>query len=215
MSKVQKLDLSDLWYIIGYIATDGNLSKDGRHIDITSKDRAHLYKIRKALGLKLKIGRKARGGESLKKYSTLQIGNVKFYHFLLTLGLSPRKSLTLSAIKVNRRFVNDFLRGVIDGDGNISTWIHKTNLCRQWRLRIYSASPEFILWLNKTIEEEFGFVGVIHYPTSGKGKVCRLHFGKTKASLILKYIYYKDCLSLDRKRDAASRLCLADSAILM
>ena len=54
MINTYKIDPTHLWYIIGYIATDGYLSIDGRHINITFKDRQHLYKIRDVLNLKNK-----------------------------------------------------------------------------------------------------------------------------------------------------------------
>ena len=97
-----------LWYVIGLIATDGSLSKDGRHINITSKDRRYLYSVRQALGIKNKIGRKTRGGSEEKKYSQLQLGDVNFYRYLLTIGLTHRKSLTLGEIKINRKYFIDF-----------------------------------------------------------------------------------------------------------
>lgn len=45
----------DLWYLIGLITTDGCLSSDGRHIDITSKDYEFLREIKDSFGLAIKI----------------------------------------------------------------------------------------------------------------------------------------------------------------
>ena len=39
----------DLSYIIGLITTDGNLSKDGRHFDFTSKDIEQVKNFKKIL----------------------------------------------------------------------------------------------------------------------------------------------------------------------
>ncbi len=57
----------DLWYTVGLIATDGNLSKDGRHITITSKDEEILEGLKSILFLKLKLTKKATGGSKDKK----------------------------------------------------------------------------------------------------------------------------------------------------
>ena len=73
----------DLAYVIGIIATDGNLSSDGRHINITSKDYEMIIRIKKLLKLKSKVGRKARGGSKGKRYFYLQFGDVCFYDFLV------------------------------------------------------------------------------------------------------------------------------------
>ena len=213
MIYVNKIKQSDLWYTIGYIATDGSLSIDGRHINITSKDRDHLYKIRTALNLGNKIGKKSREQSQEKKFSQLQFGDVRFYRYLLRLGLTSRKSLTIGPLNVDDNFFADFLRGVIDGDGNISTWIHKTNHHRQWCLRIYSASQIFIEWLNDRINQEFGVKGRL-YSRKEKDRVNSIYllkFGKSAASKILERIYYEGSLSLERKL-AQARLCLQKAA---
>lgn len=209
MVDLNKVKRSDLWYVIGYIATDGSLSIDGRHIIITSKDRAHLYSLRKALLLKNRIGRKARGYEIEKKYSQLQFGDINFYRYLISLGLTPNKSLTLGSLKIDNNFFIDFLRGVIDGDGNIATWVHKTNNHTQWCLRIYSASNSFIKWLNKEIGNEFGLESKVYLKKAigRKNYIYHLRFGKIAASKIFKEIYYIGSLSLERKFLRA-RLCL-------
>lgn len=203
---------TDLWYVIGYIATDGYLSIDGRHINITSKDREHLYLIRKALLLKNKIGRKRSGFQRAKIYSQLQFGDVKFYRYLLQIGLRPRKSLTLSPLNIDTRYFSDFLRGVIDGDGNISSWIHKSNYHKQWCLRIYSASYEFIEWLACKIEKNFDIRPKIYSVKKAyrPNTLYFLRFGQIEAAKILKSIYYNDSLSLKRK-SLQAKLCLQHS----
>lgn len=200
---------SDLWYIVGYIATDGSLSIDKRHINITSKDRKHLYLIRNALGLKNKIGRKTRSSEKKKIYSQLQIGDVSFYRYLEQLGFAPRKSLTLGSINIDEKFFGDFLRGVIDGDGCITTWIHKTNNHPQWSLRIFNASPLFIKWLDNLIKKHFN-VRSKYYCRKEKSKenpIYILKFGKITGIKIFEKIYYPRCLTLERKMLQA-KICL-------
>lgn len=213
MIDLNKVSSANLWYVIGYIATDGNLSIDGRHINITSKDRDHLYLIRKALFLKNKVGRKARkrGGE--KEYSHLAFGDVKFFKYLKEIGITPKKSLTLGPFNIKREFFVDFLRGIIDGDGNISTWIHRTNLNRQWCLRIFSASFLFIQWLNKSIESNFEVEGKLYFEKRIEKKNGHyvLKYGKKAAMQILKIVYYPKCLSLERKYTQA-QFCLQHSA---
>ena len=211
MVDLKLVRLSDLWYIIGLIVTDGNLSKDGRHINITSKDRRYLFAIKKALKLKNKIGRKTRGHSKEKIYSQLQFGDVKFYKFLVDIGLSPKKSLTLGKIGVDKNYFVDFLRGVIDGDGNISTWIHTSNKHRQWSLRIVSAAPVFAEWLKNEIEMYFKVSGKLyHHKYRGKKNFINiLKFGKLAAKVILQKTYYKKSFSLYRKSQQVSR-CLQD-----
>lgn len=211
MVDISKIKPSNLWYVIGYIATDGNLSIDGRHINITSKDREHLYKIRKALYLENAIGSKARVAEAERKYSYLQFGDVVFYKFLNTIGLISRKSLTLGPLNIDRRFFLDFLRGIIDGDGNISSWIHKTNFNHQWCLRIFSASHEFIKWVSDEIEDSFKIQGKLYFKkrSDRKNGHYTLKYGKHDAKAILRRLYYNKCLCLNRKLLKA-QLCLQE-----
>ncbi len=201
-----------LWYVIGLIATDGNLSKSGRHINITSKNNKHLLSVKKALGLNNnKVTKKSRAKYKEKNYSFLQFSDVKFYKYLLNIGLTPKKSLTLGELKIDHKYFIDFLRGVIDGDGSISTWIHNTNNNRQWSLRIFSAAPIFIKWLKEKIENYFLVKGKLYYYkyANKKNPIYTLKFGKLPTKVIIKKIYYKNALSLEKK-NKQHLLCLQD-----
>lgn len=188
----------DLWYIAGLITTDGCLSSDGRHIDITSKNRKFLVDVRKALGVINKIGKKF-GMKGYRAYR-LQMGNRYLYDFLLSIGLKQRKSLALDKLTVPRQYAHEFVRGVIDGDGCIRRWIHPTNHREQWSLRIYSGSPRFLEWLHRFIETTFGVRGRIHRETETKRI---LKYGKMAARNISRLCYYNGCLCLERKRRLA------------
>ena len=126
---------ADLWYVVGLIATDGCISRDGRHVDITSADRQHLETVRRILGLKIAIGKKRNGPRTSVSYH-IQIGSRDLVRFLTAIGLTPRKSLTIGPLDVPDDAFSDFLRGAIDGDGSIRTWIHPGNGIHQWALKI-------------------------------------------------------------------------------
>ena len=111
----------DLWYFVGLIATDGNLSSDGRHINVTAKDPFFLEDVKKALGLQNRVTPKP-NGKGVISYQ-IQFSNIIFYNFLLSIGLTPRKSLTPGELQVPEIWFSDFLRGVVDGDGCIGNWL--------------------------------------------------------------------------------------------
>jgi len=190
-----------LWYIVGFIATDGSLSIDKRHISITSKDRSLLINIKKALNLKNKIGLKSSGSNNKKNYSNFQIGDKKFYNYLLNIGLMPNKSLKLKEIVTPDDYFVDFLRGVIDGDGNIQQWRHNSNGNMQWVLRIVSGSPLFLPWLQKKIKRIINADGRLHISRAREKRnaLYVLKYGKFAAKTILRECYYKGSLALDRK----------------
>jgi hypothetical protein len=56
--KCKDLDIErhNLWYLVGLIATDGCLSKDGRHIDITSTDYQFLQDLKNSFSISNNIG---------------------------------------------------------------------------------------------------------------------------------------------------------------
>jgi hypothetical protein len=195
----------DLWYLVGLIATDGCLSSDGQHIDITAKDKDFLESLKKSLELENRIGTKKNGGGM--RSHRIQFANRDFYDFLVSIGLTAKKSLTLGALKVPITWFPDFLRGVIDGDGGIRHWIHPSNNAEQWSLKIHSAAPGFIHWLEETIEKRFLVAGQVHKAKTG---VYVLKYGKMAAKRICQNCYYEACLGLERKIDLA-KMCNASN----
>lgn len=195
----------DLWYLTGLIATDGNLSSDGRHIELTSKDLNHLERLRVVLSISSRVGRKSNGARTGTSFR-LQIGDKQLYGFFSEVGLVPKKSLQLGALRIPPEHFRDFLRGVIDGDGSINTWVHSTNKTRQWALRVYSASPVFASWLKAKVESRFGVVGRAHVEQrAGRNPLYIIKFGKLAARVILGECYYTGCTAIPRKLEKARR----------
>lgn len=199
MKKVDTTWSPSLAYVIGIIATDGNLSPDQRHIVITSKDEDLLLLIRNSLKLTSKVGKKSRGGSKGKKYSVLQIGDKNFYNFLLSIGLTPKKSKTIGRISIPKQYFSHFLRGCIDGDGNISSSSHPESKHQQLRIRLYSASATFLLWIETELNKQLNLSGGWIY-TSPDKILCALSYGKADSTKILHFIYNdKGKLFLKRK----------------
>ena len=215
MKDTKDINPNIFWYVIGYIATDGSLSKDNRHISITSKDNEHLKNIKKEFGITSQITMKARGGKKEKKYSVLQIGSVKFYRFLNSIGLFSRKTWSMNEIKIDNNYFIDFLRGVIDGDGCIYSWKNKNNEHMQWSLRISGAAPKFIYWLNELIENKLMVKGKIYIQTKkNRSDMYILKFGKLATQKICLEIYYDNCFCLERKLLKVNE-CLQDKAKML
>ena len=193
---------SGLWYLVGLITSDGCLSKDGRHVNITSKNYKFLEGLKNVIGLINKIGIKNKN--RINQAYQIQFANIGFYNFLLSVGLAPNKSLILKSVKVPKEYFVDFLRGLIDGDGSIQHWLHPTNFREQWTLRVASGSKGFLEWLKCEIEEIFEVKGEI-YQENLKGTNFRLKYGKLAARIILKRCYYENVFSLQRKAELAHK----------
>ncbi len=202
---------SNLAYAIGLITTDGNLSKDNRHISLTSKDKEQIENFKLCLGLTNKIGRKARGGELEKKYYLLQFGDVHFYQFLKSIGLKPNKSKILSDLKIPKKYFFDFLRGHFDGDGtSYSYWDKRWRSSFMFYTVFISASKNHILWLKRTIEKNIKIKG--HLTKSVNSSTYHLKYAKTESLKLLPEIYYnKDLICLTRKRLKIEEVLLKNS----
>ncbi len=187
-----------LAYLIGIIATDGNLSSDERHIVITSKDKDLLEDIKQSFSLSTKIGSKANGSSEEKKYFVLQIGDKHFYNFLVSLGLTKNKSKTIGKLKIPKKYFSHFLRGCVDGDGNIDIYSHKESTQKQLRIRLASASLTFLIWIFEEIKKNYGSVGGWVYSPKNKSWHV-LTYGKKDSIQILKLLYKNKTLFLERK----------------
>ncbi|HAQ02449.1 hypothetical protein A2467_00895 [Candidatus Nomurabacteria bacterium RIFOXYC2_FULL_36_8] len=195
----------DFAYVIGVIATDGNLSPDLRHIHITSKDEEMLLNCKKCLGINNLIGKKARGGSKDKKYYVLQFGDKNFFEFLLSIGITPKKSKTINELKIPKEYFKDFLRGCIDGDGSITISKHKESKHPQYKVRLCSASKLFLEWILKSCIELFEVKGgSICLPK--ESSVYTLTFAKEDSIKVLQFIYKGKNTSLSRKRNIAFKI---------
>ena len=76
---------SNFAYAIGLIASDGNLSTDGRHINLKSADKEIIQNFKKALNLRNNI-RSTKKIDKPNKHSYIQFGDIIFYKFLNNLG---------------------------------------------------------------------------------------------------------------------------------
>src|ERR1041385_2190618 len=89
-------------YAIGLIATDGCLSSNGRTVVFTSKDDEAIDNFLRALNIDARIGINVSGNGKLTK--RVQIGDVLFFRFLQTIGLTPAKSKIISTVAIPDKF---------------------------------------------------------------------------------------------------------------
>jgi len=185
-------------YAIGLLTTDGCLSPDGRHIDLTSKDEEQIHNFINCLGLKNKIGIKFAGNKKITS-NRVQFGDVLFYKFLLDIGLTPNKSKVLEEIKIPEKYFFDFLRGHFDGDGTFYSYIDK-----RWKssfmfyMVFVSASEKHINWLRNKIKNLLKTSGSI---VKSKNNSCyQLRYAKKESLKLIDKIYYsKNIIFLKRK----------------
>lgn len=200
---------SELAYVAGLITTDGSLSSDGRHIDLTSKDEEQIENFKSCLKIDHKMSRKV-SGYSDKLYYRIQFSDVKFYRWLIAIGLKPRKTKTVSALKIPDQFFFDFLRGHFDGDGSCYPYWDK-----RWRssfmiyLQFVSASYDHLSWIRVKVAELANVDGKI----KKSGSVYQLTYAKKASKVIFERLYLSgEAVPLSRKRIKVQDLLIAEVA---
>ena len=188
---------SNFAYIVGLITTDGSLSKDGRHINLTSKDLEQLKTFAGILNLDNKIGTKKSSYAPTKNVFQIQFGNVELYRFLLDIGLTPNKTKTIGSLKIPQKYFRDFLRGHLDGDGcTYSYWDKRWKSSFMLYLTFMSSSIKHMEWMKTEIKSLFGIEGKLT-----KQKTCyRLRFAKDNSLKLIKIMYYSKNLPYLRRK---------------
>ncbi len=186
-------------YAIGLLATDGCLSPDGRHISLVSKDKEQLLNFSKALGIAVSIGITTSGYRA-KNAFRIQFGDILFYKFLLSIGLTPRKSKTIKEVLIPKKYFFDFLRGCLDGDGYTYSYFDP-----RWPSSFLfytgfaSASRKYLLWLQKEIYRRLKIKGHIT-GNSTRRSTFQLKYATRESRVLLREVYAKkNSLCLSRK----------------
>ena len=94
----------------------------------------------------------------------------------------------MGPLRIPIRYFSDFLRGCIDGDGCIDIRYHPESTQPQLRVRLYSASPEFLQWIAARLKIHPRLRG--GWIDQGVG-VRVLTYSKMDSIKLLNYIYYQ------------------------
>lgn len=190
---------TDLAYCVGLIATDGCLYNDGRHMSFTSADIQLIELFKKLMELSNRVGYKI-SNTSGRRCPHVQFGNVGLYGWLVEIGLTPHKSLTLGPLKIPREFFIDFIRGCFDGDGSIYSYMD-----RRWAnshmfyISFASGSKLFVDWLRAELQDILGIHG--HISASQNKTFYQLKYAKQESLVLIQKMYYNHQVPcLERKR---------------
>lgn len=165
-------------YLLGYITADGCISVDKRRknnpltLNITSAEKKHLYRIRKALSSTHKISKKP-GGYSNVTYQ-FQARNPIITQDLIKLGILPRKTYNLNPIEVPKKYFSDFVRGFFDGDGTV--YIYIVNKTPQIKAGFVSSSLSFITRFNQQLCENLNIPTKAIHQTIGRQQKKRVQY---------------------------------------
>lgn len=104
-------------YLVGLMATDGCLISDRRHLNFKSEDEQLVRTFLRCLGREPVYQRAI--GRTGNIHYVAQFSDVRFWRWLGSIGLMPRKSLVLGPLSIPDELIFDCARGLLDGDGSI------------------------------------------------------------------------------------------------
>ncbi len=193
-----KIETPASMYVAGFIAADGNvyqkeLKYNSIKIDLSIKDKDHVLKLVNLLNYKNKIRESVYnfGYGKGKSHIAIQFSSKEMCDYLISIGITPRKSLTLKWPNISNKYISHFVRGYFDGDGSITFDKNlRINICGTYSF-LSSLKQNFISICNRDI----GCICPDH-------NIWRLRYcGNISAKLFTDWIYkdsYND-IRLDRK----------------
>ncbi len=188
-------------YVLGFIAADGNICKTGNShmIQIVCDDIDVIQKIKAALSLGSPIHERKR--QNTKISYQIRFSDKKTYNYLLKLGITPRKSLTLQPPKdIPNKYLHHYIRGFFDGDGSV--WESNRGGNKRLVSVFYTASIRMAKFLYKEVKKTCSkFTGRIQeIPTPNKDRLYySIALGHRDSLLLSKYLYEKATIFLERK----------------
>ena len=188
-------------WVVGVIASDGclYLKNEKPTLEIGSTDKDLVEKIQTLLSTDYKIivKKTIRDGKQFKDTYQLDVYNCpEYFEFFDSLGIGPRKSLSLHLPIIPKEFFWDFLRGYVDGDGSICEY-PRPLYGTQFQVSIHSGSKDFIVQLSQYIEKELQLRTSV-YPSNGTFTIV---FAGKKGQALGKNLYKNATIetSLERK----------------
>lgn len=184
-----------LAYAIGLMATDGCIA-DGDHISFPSADRELVELFASCLRKANAISefRTLTGGIAYR----IQFGDIAFCRWLVGIGITGRKSLTIGAIAAPADLLLPLARGLLDGDGSIINKRARADTGRRrdyyWeylQTKFVCASRPHLEWLKQGLERSLGVDGLIITRTArdGKNAFYTLRYGKRASHILLAALY--------------------------
>ena len=183
-------------YILGFIFADGNVSwnpkKSYRALTITAsaKDKNHLERIRRLM----EITKPLTYSKSTNSYRL--IANSKYLcKKLMSLGVVPKKTLKVKFPDyIPNKQLKHFIRGVIDGDGNVRYVDRKRS--PYFEITVASGSKDFLVGMRNKILDELKISAT---PRNINGNTFVLQYTCKRAKKLGRWIYSDANIYLRRK----------------
>lgn len=191
-------------YVLGFIFADGCIVRgtyagysDSLKFGVQVKDVDILEKIKRELKSKHSIS-------IVKNAAHFSIASQKIVDDLKSLGISYRKSLRERIPNVPEKFIKDFIRGIVDGDGSL--WLDQRN----YPTLSITGGKNILDFIREHFFKKFHLHSALvkqSYSEKIKRNLYQISYRCSSAQTLIKYIYNDHGLFLNRKFKTALR-CL-------
>ena len=201
-------------YWLGFIAADGCVSCGKLGIELNYKDDKHLIKFLNDIQSPRPI--KYRTRKNNIKSVILEIRNSNLVKDLEKYNIIPRKTYNLVFPNIPKEYYKDYIRGFYDGDGTY-TCVHKEEcinnkkyIINRGEISCVCKCKDFLLDIYEILNTE-GIKAHLTHDKRDDLYYLRI-YNKADKLKFIDYIYYDNCLMLDRKKEkvlAIKKYCLA------
>ncbi len=191
---------SEMSYVLGFIAADGNICHSGRAhtLHIACDDQDVIEKIKIVINYIGPVHQKNR--DNGKTSYSLRICDPVMFNDLQNLGITERKSLTFTPPIIPPAYIHDFLRGFFDGDGSVS--LKKTHYPSKLVVDFYTASKPMANYVYKQMRDLLKdlYKGrILIHLAHQKTPYYVIHLGHNAGKKLFEYMYNGSTLYLERK----------------
>lgn len=187
---------SNMAYILGFLAADGTVTKNGNRIKIglSSVDRKFLELIKEELGAESNIF----DYETSNGYMVSELGftSQKIKQKLTEYNIIPGKTETFTfPTNLSKKYWIDFIRGYFDGNGSVGT---AGPSAIRWQ--ICSHRPQVLETIVEFLFEEYGIPKVsVQKNEHGNSFLYRIQYSNNSTRKIFQILYTPNSLYLPRK----------------
>ena len=191
-------------YVLGFFAADGCMMRNKRgahYIEFHITDRCLLVEIRNAMDANHVISSKKRIKDH-KPIHKLQIGSKELFNDLTRLGFTERKSKKMIMPRVPKKYLNHFVRGYFDGDGNVYANEYKRKGRQKKSITLLTGftcgSQNFLKSMRAKLSKNACLVGGSLFERNG---CYRLYYSVNDSCKLYRFMYNTESnIFLDRKK---------------
>ena len=194
-----KIDSADKAYWLGFLSADGYITKNNQiGLTLSEVDKEHIEKFRKFIGAnyEVKTYKPSKTAWSENNYCRLLFTSKTMYKDLVDLGLTTNKTLDLKRPNIDNKYVLDYIRGFIDADGSLTSYLPKNKKSKAYNLKITS-QEDILLFILENLN--LSHLKIIKYKNKNASYISI--GGNKQLDDIMDLIYKDSNYYLDRKYD--------------